>query len=399
VRILVDDLDARARNVGFAALDAHPNVDVRMFNPFASRDGFFSFLGEAIGSFNRINRRMHNKSWIADNRVALVGGRNLGDEYFGASEAVNFEDLDFAMVGPVVREVSASFDRFWNSELTYPIQVLDADSVTDENLLKLRDLLSNAKAEAQEGWYATELRQSESIQRLLGGDWAVQWSASYEFVSDDPRKATGTLGDDASNVGKTLFPAMRESASELFIISPYFVPGEQGTDALLAVAHEGASVRILTNSLASNDVAAVHGGYASRRKDLLAGGVELWEIKPTGGMQVQSSVKGSSGAALHTKAMAMDSERLFVGSYNLDPRSTSLNCEQGVLVESAALAAQLNDLFAVMTSADRAWSVDLENNNLSWTDGTDTFDRDPLASAGRRFQAWFARTFGLESQL
>jgi putative cardiolipin synthase len=192
---------------------------------------------------------------------------------------------------------------------------------------------------------------------------------------------------------------MRESASDLFIISPYFVPGEQGTDALLAIAHQGASVRILTNSLASNDVAAVHGGYASRRKDLLAGGVELWEIKPTGGMQVQSSVKGSSGAALHTKAMAMDSERLFVGSYNLDPRSTSLNCEQGVLVESAALAAQLNDLFAVMTSADRAWSVDLENNNLSWTDGTDTFDRDPLASAGRRFQAWFARTFGLESQL
>ncbi len=399
VRLLVDDMDARAKNLGFAALHAHPHIDVRLFNPFASRDGFFAFVFEGIGSFNRINRRMHNKSWIADNRLAVVGGRNLGDEYFGASENMNFEDLDFAMAGPVVQDVSASFDRFWNAEQTYPIDVLDPDSVSEENLLKLRELLSAASAEAASGWYAEALRGSDTIKRLFGGDWTLEWSGDYAFVSDDPAKATGTLGEDASAVGKVLFPAMLGAASELFVISPYFVPGENGAEALIGVAQAEKRVRILTNSLAANDVAAVHGGYASQRKNLLAGGVELFEIKPTGGKQVPSSLKGSSGAALHTKAMIIDDESLFVGSYNLDPRSTSLNCEQGVLVESPVLAKQLEAIFDYMTSGERAWTVSLEDKDLAWTDGTATFDSDPKASGGRKFQAWFARAFGLESQL
>lgn len=399
VRLLVDDMDARARNVGFAALHAHPNIDVRLFNPFASRDGFLAFLFEGIGSFNRVNRRMHNKSWIADNRLAMVGGRNLGDEYFGASEDVNFEDLDFVMAGPVVRDISASFDRFWNSMQTYPIDVLDPDSVSEEKLLELRQSLAAATAAAETGWYAEALRGSDAIQRLFDGDWALEWSSEYEFVSDDPAKATGTLGEDASAVGKVLFPAMRGATSELFVISPYFVPGETGAQSLIGVAQGDKRVRILTNSLAANDVAAVHGGYASQRKNLLAGGVELFEIKPTGGVQVESSLKGSSGAALHTKAMIIDGQRLFVGSYNLDPRSTSLNCEQGVLVESQILAEQLEAIFGQMTGGDRAWTVRLVGKDLEWTDGSETFDSDPHASAGRKFKAWFARAFGLESQL
>jgi putative cardiolipin synthase len=399
VRLLVDDMDARAKNLGFAALHAHPHIDVRMFNPFASRDGFFAFLFEGIGSFNRINRRMHNKSWIADNRIAMVGGRNLGDEYFGASASMNFEDLDFAMAGPVVQDVSASFDRFWNSAQAYPIDVLDPDSVSEENLLKLRETLTAASAEAETGWYAEALRGSETIKRLFGGDWTLEWSSGYQFVSDDPAKATGTLGEDASEVGKVLFPAMLGATSELFVISPYFVPGEKGADALIGVAQAEKQVRVLTNSLAANDVAAVHGGYASQRKNLLAGGVELFEIKPTGGEQVPSSLKGSSGAALHTKAMIIDGERLFVGSYNLDPRSTSLNCEQGVLVESPVLAKQLEAIFGGMTTGERAWTVHLQDDDLTWTDGNETYDSDPKASAGRKFQAWFARAFGLESQL
>ena len=399
VRLLVDDMDARAKNLGFAALHAHPRIDVRTFNPFASRDGFFAFVFEGIGSFNRINRRMHNKSWIADNRIAMVGGRNLGDEYFGASENTNFEDLDFAMAGPVVQDVSASFDRFWNSPMTYPIDVLDPDSVTSENLLKLRESLTAAAEEAQSGWYAEALRGSETIKRLFGGDWTLEWSGDYQFVSDDPAKATGNLGEDASAVGKVLFPAMLGAESELFVISPYFVPGEKGAEALIGVAQAEKRVRVLTNSLSANDVAAVHGGYASQRKNLLAGGVELFEIKPTGGAQVHSSLKGSSGAALHTKAMTIDSTRLFVGSYNLDPRSTSLNCEQGVLVESPVLAKQLEAIFNTMTTGDRAWTVHLKDKDLTWTDGTETYDSDPKASAGRKFQAWFARAFGLESQL
>ena len=399
VRLLVDDMDARAKNLGFAALDAHPNIDVRLFNPFASRSGKAAFLGEAATSFKRINRRMHNKSWIADNRIALVGGRNLGDEYFGASDATNFDDLDLAMVGDVVRDVSASFDRFWNSPQAYPISVLDPGSVTEENLATLRESLNAATTEARNGWYREALLESDRIRRMLAGEWPLEWTADYAFVSDLPDKVTGAPDEATSEVGRQLFPAMRAATTRLTVISPYFVPGERGTAALVEIAQAGSQVRVLTNSLAANDVAAVHGGYAARREDLLAGGVELFEIKPTGGTQVPLSMRGSSGASLHTKALSIDGERLFVGSYNLDPRSTSLNCEQGVLLGNAVLAGEFEALFATQTAGDRAWTVTLAGDGLSWTDGAQTLDKDPDAGNWRRFQAWFARTFGLESQL
>ena len=144
VRLLIDDMDARAKSEHFAALSTHPNIEVRVFNPFASRDGTLSLVSEGARNFKRINRRMHNKSWIADNRFAIVGGRNLGDEYFGASDEVNFVDLDFGMVGPVVRDVSASFDRYWNSPSAYPLELLHADGIDPKALGKLRHFLANA---------------------------------------------------------------------------------------------------------------------------------------------------------------------------------------------------------------------------------------------------------------
>ncbi len=145
VRVLVDDMDARGKHAAFAALAAHQNIALRMFNPFASRKGTLSFAAEALGSFGRINHRMHNKSWIADNRIAIAGGRNLGDEYFGASEDINFVDLDFAMIGPVVREVSASFDKYWNSPAAYPIEALDPDGVNAGALEVLRTKLGRGR--------------------------------------------------------------------------------------------------------------------------------------------------------------------------------------------------------------------------------------------------------------
>jgi len=158
-------------------------------------------------------------------------------------------------------------------------------------------------------------------------------------------------------------------------------------------------VRILTNSLAANDVAAVHGGYSQYRKTLLEGGVKLWELKPLPGTKAKASMFGSSGSSLHTKALVVDGQRLFVGSYNLDPRSTSLNCEQGVLVNSPALGAQFEQIFDKQSDGARAWSVTLVDGDMRWTDGTTTYDHDPLASPGQRFQAWLARVLPLESQL
>jgi putative cardiolipin synthase len=400
VRLLVDDLDARDHHYGFAALDAHQNISVRMFNPFASRAGSVSFMLEAMGSFSRINRRMHNKTWIADNRIAIVGGRNLGDEYFGASDEVNFVDLDFAMVGPIVREASASFDRYWNSPLAYPMELLDPEAVTPAALATLRQAAAAAAQATEQSRYARQLRSSDAIQRLVAGDWPMQWSEHYRFVSDDPLKAMGReAGLAGSHVLETLAPLIRGSKSAVTIISPYFVLGDEATEFLVGVDGAGSDVRVLTNSLAANDVAMVYGGYSQSRKPLLKGGVELWELKPTPGSVIKSSMFGSSGASLHTKALAVDGSTTFVGSYNLDPRSTSLNCEQGIFVEDPAIAAQIEDAFLDDTSAGHAWSVILDEGKLRWSDGTKTWNRSPEASAGRRFQAWLARILPLNSQL
>jgi putative cardiolipin synthase len=400
VRLLVDDMDARAKNYGFAALHAHPNVEVRMFNPFESRSGTLTLVFEALGSAKRINRRMHNKTWIADNRIAIAGGRNLGDEYFGASEDVNFVDLDLAMVGPVVRDASASFDRYWNSPLAYPMDVLAPDAVSPAALETLREQLAPLVEQARSSRFAVELGENDAVSRLVSGDWPMQWSAKYAFVADDPAKASGQ-GDGlaGSQVLAVLVPALESSRSTVTIISPYFVPGEAGTKALVDIARSGSEVRILTNSLAANDVAAVYGGYSKWREPLLEGGVQLWELKPTPGSTTKSSLFGSSGASLHTKALAVDGRVTFVGSYNLDPRSTSLNSEQGIFVESPVITAQLEELFRIDSSGASAWAVTLHEGKLQWQDDAGTLDSTPDASAGRKFQAWIARVLPISSQL
>ena len=400
VRLLLDDIDARAKNAGFAAMAAHPNIDVRMFNPFASRKGMLGLIGEGLTSFGRINRRMHNKSWIADNRIAIVGGRNVGDEYFGASDEVNFVDLDFAMIGPIVRDASASFDRYWNSPSAYPMESLDRDGVSAPALEKLRAVLDAHASQARTSRYAAALRADDAVERLAAGDQPMEWSERYAFVADDPLKVTMQERDaQRTQVGAALLAEVEAMQTDLTVISPYFVPGEATTEAFVAAARSGKRVRVLTNSLAATDVAAVHGGYSRYRDPLLAGGVQLWELKPQVGSSVQSSMFGSSGASLHTKALIVDNRTAFVGSFNLDPRSIWLNCEQGVLVDSEVLASQLEAIFAMQTSGQRAWRVKLENGDTTWSDGTQHFDSDPMASSGRRFRAWLSRLLHLDAQL
>jgi cardiolipin synthase C len=400
VRMLLDDMGARSESAMLAALDSHPGIEVRMFNPFASRSGALRFMAEATTSFERINRRMHNKSWIADNRIAIVGGRNIGDEYFGASEDVNFVDLDFAMVGPIVRDASAAFDTYWNSPSAYPMTALEPAGGGADALNRLRDELRSRTSQAEQSRYAAALRSDDAIRRMMAGEWPMQWSDNYRFVADDPLKVTMKERDaQRTNVGATLVPLLAAAQTRMSIISPYFVPGAEVTARLSNAVGTGKEVRILTNSLAANDVAAVHGGYSRHRKKLLEGGVQIWELKPLPGMEDNSSLFGSSGASLHTKAFAVDDRGLFVGSYNLDPRSTWLNCEQGVFAESEPLALQLEQIFERQAAGEHAWRVSLEAGKLHWSDGRESIDHEPQASWTRRFQAWLSRTLGLDAQL
>jgi putative cardiolipin synthase len=400
VRLLIDDMDARAKNAGLAALASHPNIEVRLFNPFVTRTGALRFISEGLWNFDRLNRRMHNKTWIADNRIAIAGGRNIGDEYFSASDAVNFVDLDFAMLGPVVRDASASFDKYWNSPAAYPIEELDSQAATAAEVDNLRAKLAATARETEASRYAKALAADDAIKRLIAGDWTMQWTSTYRFIADDPGKVTMQEYDAVRTpVGAALAPLLAATKDRAAIISPYFVPGKEGTKHFAALAKAGKQIHILTNSLVANDVAAVHGGYAQYRKPLLEGGVQLWELKPMFGTKEASSLFGSSGASLHTKALSVDGRILFVGSYNLDQRSTWLNCEQGVQVESEVLTKQFDAIFAMQTEGRHAWQVSLADGDLAWTDGNESFDSDPQASLGRRLQAWIARVFNLEAHL
>ena len=401
VRLLLDDLDARASNFALAGLDAHPNIEVRVFNPFNSRRGILGKAWESVSSFRRINRRMHNKSWIADNRVALAGGRNIGDEYFSASEHVNFFDLDFVLLGPAVQSLSQSFDAYWNSEAAYPIAVLSPELVNQASLDKLLSGSVTVLENDLQSPYTRALAESEPVRRIVDGDLPFQWSSSWQVLSDDPMKALGDAdAEGTSTVLQGLSAAMDKAGRSVTLISPYFVPGKQGTARLVAAKGRGIEVSILTNSLAANDVAAVHGGYSRYRKALAEGGVELFELKPTRGIESGNSLFGSSGASLHTKAALLDDQTVFVGSFNLDPRSVSLNCEQGILVEDPQLARELRAMYRAATAGQFSWRVDVDvGGSLTWKDDQGIRQREPDASLSRRLQAFLMRILPVEAQL
>jgi putative cardiolipin synthase len=401
VRLLLDDLDARAKNFQLVAVDAHPNIEVRIFNPFATREGVAGKIIEGLSAFSRINARMHNKAWIADNRIAIAGGRNIGDEYFTASERVNFVDLDFAMIGAAVTEVSAAFDWYWSSAAVWPMAALNPAKVERARFAALREAAQQRYQSALRSKYVQALEGSEVLDRMLVWPEDLHWSSEALVLSDDPLKAK--LAPDPlerSNVLRALSAALLAARSSVTLVSAYFVPGERGTKTLIDLVRSGRSLSIITNSLAATDVVAVHGGYAKYRSVLVEQGASVWELKPEPSRGASKAGSfGSSNASLHTKAAVID-DNLFVGSFNLDPRSVSLNCEQGVMVRHAALAEQASALFDRLRTGEHAWRLRHDREGkLEWTDGQRTLQREPDAGLPRRVFARLIRWLPIESQL
>lgn len=399
VRMLLDDIDSRAKHDPLVALDRHPNIEIRLFNPLASRRGKLTAMVDFFRSFHRLNHRMHIKNWVADNRVAIAGGRNVGDEYFTASEDTNFADFELMMLGPVVRDASSQFDRYWNSSEVYPIELLNGSDKVKVTLEDVRTRLADVAEQNRQGAYADALRSDDAVQRLARGEERIYWLDDYQLVADAPNKIEleGIL--EKSAVLSLLLPVLQNARHDVVIVSPYFVPGKEGTELLVGLVQKGIKVRLLTNSLAANDVAAVHGGYSRYREALVQGGVQIWELKPSAGAATKPSMLGSSGASLHAKALTVDGERLFVGSYNLDPRSTALNAEMGVLVHSVEMTGEFNSGFEQQVDVHNAWKVEWIDGELHWRDEQGLSSREPVASRWRQFQAWLARVLRVDPLL
>ena len=398
VRILLDDLNAAGLDPKWLALDAHPGIELRLYNPFRNRDGAGRML-ELVQRVFSINHRMHNKAWIADGRVAIIGGRNIGEEYFAADADVNFSDLDLMLFGPAVAQASTIFDDFWNSAAAVPIGSLNATS--DADLARVIAGIEDEALQARAQPYLQRVAASRNVRDYLQQELQPIWSSELEVVSDPPLKWRSDSRDDW--LVTRLLDKLRSTRHKALLISPYFVPGESGAVGLAALARAGAEVGVVTNSLAATDVPAVHSGYAGYREALLRNGVRLYETRAHGPPGI-SGVFGSSGASLHTKAFVVDDRRGFVGSFNLDPRSANLNTEMGVLFDDPALAAAVRAEYLRLAAPDRSYWVYLgRDGEVRWLDRTSTppevLASEPDAGIGRRALARVLGWLPIESQL
>ncbi len=380
VRLLLDD-NGVAMDAKLLALDRHPAIEVRLFNPFSIRQP------KALGyltHFSRANRRMHNKALVADNQAAIVGGRNVGDAYFGATDGVLFADLDVLATGAVLPELSADFDRYWASASAYPI-----DRIVAVHETAAPDTVAQPERDPRAARYLEALRQSRFVSDVLSGGLVPQW-ARVEMVSDDPRKGLGLAEEEGLVTHQLAQVLARPPQRSLDLVSPYFVPTAAGVEVFERLAARGVRVRILTNALEATDVSAVHSGYARYRKALLRSGVELYEMRRGAVVRGRSGVLGSSGSSLHAKTFAVDGERVFVGSMNFDPRSAHLNTELGFIIDSPDMARAVGQVFDRDVPA-AAFAVRLdERGDLVWIERRDGQSirhlREPGATVGRR--AW-----------
>jgi len=348
VRLLLDDLNTDGLDATIAALEAHPNIEVRLYNPVVERKARgLNFLTD----FTRVNRRMHNKSFTVDNQVSVVGGRNIGNEYFGAGGGIVFADLDVIAAGAAVHDVSKEFDLYWNSASAYPAaSFVGAPGPDGAAALEAR-FVSN-RADPDSVAYVEAVRATPIVRDMLGRTLAFEWTTA-QVVHDDPAKTLDATASSDVLLFPDLVAAMGRPERTLDLVSPYLVPGDGGTAALVALAGRGVRVRILTNSLAATDEPAVHAGYGKRRQELLAAGVMLYELKPTAMRDRRDGPAWSgsgSSSALHAKTFAVDRHRIFVGSFNFDQRSAHLNTEMGLVIESATLAQALAGAFDVNAS-------------------------------------------------
>ncbi len=397
VRLLLDDVFTSVNDEAFLLINQHPNIELRLFNP-VGRGG--SSLLNFLADFDRANRRMHNKSFTVDNQVTIVGGRNIAEEYFELKNDSEFRDLDVLALGPVAAAVSKTFDRFWNHELSVPVEAFNGGK-------KIRDLEAvRAEFDAALSQKAESVYQratgSPLVQDLLN-DRIALFPADAEVITDDPDKLINKVSPEQQLLITRMAEVVAYAESEVIVVTPYLIPGKEGIAFWESVTDEDVRVLMLTNSLASNNHIPVHAAYARYRHRLIDAGVELYEMRvdavdvPEG-----NDVDAYESVTLHTKAIMVDRRYLFVGSLNLDPRSIDINTEVGVLIDSETMSGQLVEPFLEKLPLETYRIVEDEYGRLRWhgiIDGRKVIESsEPQAGTWRRFKAFMSRILP-ESQL
>jgi putative cardiolipin synthase len=400
VRLLVDDLVLAGDDRNIAAITHHPNFDIKVFNPNNVRKGIFAPIFSFLTNFRELNRRMHNKVFVVDNQFAVVGGRNIGNEYFGLSTKYNFRDLDVLTTGPVIPEISKAFDEYWNAETAYPGYALSPKTGPDR-LDHLRQDFEG-RHQADRAFFAATpypfKRQDWS--RQLRHLTSRMHSGEAHFIQDEPVTHRG----EQRRLLDTLEYLAEPSHKELLIVTPYLIPVGDFLEDLERLAREGVKVTIVTGGMDSNNHTVAHAHYRKYRKPVLRGGSTLVEYKS----QPEESQRNiadvppveSDFICLHIKTLVGDRQRCFIGSLNLDPRAMVINTENGLLIDSPGLSRQLASRIDAMKTPENAWNVTLDSHNrLHWTSSDGTRTSEPARTFGQRFSAFFFQLLPIESQL
>jgi cardiolipin synthase C len=378
VRILVDDLNTAGEDQRFMHLSEHVNVELRVFNPFPSArfSTWIRWVASAT-SLKRINHRMHNKLFVADNALAITGGRNIGDQYFTRDQRSNFIDLDVVAAGAIVPELSASFDEFWNSKYAFPIQSI-ADSMNTETA-------SPPPVESGPNGNADWLEHELDVHKVQ-----LDWVPATVLADQPAKIASETSPAEEVTIANDITALMSSAKEELNIISPYFVPGKDGVALMRQLVARGVHIRILTNSLASTDSPLVHIGYSRYRVELLKLGIDLYEVRPKLGQKhARFHPFRSSNASLHAKALVIDQKIVFIGSLNMDARSAITNSELGLVIRSTEIARQVTNLLDDI-STDGSYKLQLQDHSdrIVWSSGDpgaqQTWHTDPGTSRTER---------------
>lgn len=386
VRVLVDDFIIDAQNRTLLLLSAHPNVQIRIYNPkFVVGVSFWGKLKNSITQFREVNQRMHDKTAIFDGVASITGGRNMADEYFDFDHEYNFRDRDILVLGSAVRDVSENFNEFWDSEFAVPVEYVLADELGDISSEDVSRRAAELHAYASDPTnFAPEIRQAiDTTSRYFPALMQAMVWDDVEFISDVPGKNEGTSGLGGGGLSTNrLISAVRDAKKSILIQSPYLIMPDGGIELFEQLVKRGVKIRISTNSLASTDNTPAFAGYSSQRDDLLDAGVQLFEFKPSPAIQDQlienypRIAENNPIFALHAKSMVIDDRVIFIGTFNLDPRSANLNTEVGVLIDNPELARQLTDSIERDIRPENSWHT------------TSDFNPDSEVSRGKRFSAW-----------
>jgi putative cardiolipin synthase len=396
IRFLIDDIFTTFPDRYFLLLNQHPNIEIRLFNPL-SRRGISKL--NLVWNFRQANRRMHNKSFTVDNSISVVGGRNIADEYFDLNTGAVFVDLDVLILGPVVKDISESFDEYWNHKLAVPIKHFTKIRKKDtlENVSKeIADELNTIYETVYEKAVNSHLLQDLITNRL------PLFAASASVLADSPSKLTNTIGEGDVLLAKELIDILRNAEKEVVVITPYYVPGNNGVQLVRDLVDKDVRVVVITNSLASTNHIPVHSAYARYRKAVLRAGAEIYEARSNAAAELPGSEDGPDILTLHTKALFIDRKQLFIGSMNIDPRSIEINAEMGLLIDSESMVE--NMVKSVKERLPNLTYQVLENDKgkLEWhgriNNHTVIETKEPLTSRWRRFKAWFMK-IAPESQL